>query len=166
MSQVDQGLSDGEPMHRGRSLIEVSSSCISNVLTGIVISQASKLPQSRLRIRIGEHTDLHVRSQALSMHGTVDIGQTVCVIIPQEAVHLESGGFRRGTQRLNRWIGWVVLVNRKDEAPLTTVKLHWEGITLKSVAPLSGARAGLSVWDTVNIVVDPQQIRLVPARRL
>ena len=166
MSQVDRGLLDGEQMHSGRSLIEetISSSRISNVLMGIVISQASKLRQSRLRIRIGEHTDLHVRRQALSPHGIVDIGQTVYVTIPEEAVHLESGGFRRGKQRLNRWIGRVVLVNQKDKED-TVVKLHRESITLKSVGPVLGARASLSVWDTVNIVVDPQQIHLIPILR-
>lgn len=166
MSQVEQGLSDGEQMHSGRFLIEESilSSRISNVLMGIVISQASRLPQFRLRIRIGEHIDLHVRRQSLSTHGTVDIGQTVYVTIPEEAVHLEFGSFRRGKQRLNRWIGRVVLVNRKDKED-TVVKLHRESITLKSVGPVLGARASLSVWDTVNIVVDPQQVGVVPVGR-
>ena len=97
------------------------------------------------------------------MPGTANIGQLVYVTIPEEAVHLEAGGFRRGKQRWNRWIGRVVLVNRKDEDPVTTVKLHWESITLKSVGPVLGARATtLSVWDTVNIVVDPQLVRWFP----
>jgi hypothetical protein len=55
-----------------------------------------------------------------------------------------------------------VLVNRTDEDPVTTVKIHWESITLKSVGPVLGTRAPLSVWDTVNIVVDPQQVRWFP----
>jgi len=46
-----------------------------------------------------------------------------------------------------------------------TIKLHRERITLKSVEPVMGARAALSVWDTVNIVVDPQEVRLVPVHR-
>ena len=170
MSHVDQRFAEENLRDNDSSSIGLDEatphSRISNVLMGIVVSKTKGLRQSRLRIRIGAHTDLRVGWQALSTHGTVDIGQTVCVTIPEEAVRLESGGFRRGTQRLNRWIGRVVLVNRKDETPVTTVKLHWEGITLKSVAPLMGARAGLSVWDTVNFVVDPQQIRLVPIRRL
>ena len=114
----------------------------------------------------GKHTDLCVRLQmTLLTRGTVNIGQMVCVSIPEEAVHLEAGGFRRGKQRLNRWIGRVVLVNRRDKDPVTTVKLHRESITLKSVGPVIGARTALSVWDTVNIVVNPQQVGLVLVRR-
>jgi|SRR5215813_2906852 len=166
MAQVDQGLSDREQMQIGRSLIEekISSTRISNVLMGIVISRASRLLQSRLRIRIGEHTDLHVYRQTLFTHGTVDIGQTVYVTIPEEAVHLEFGAFRRGKQRLNRWIGRVVLVNWEDKEDMV-VKLHRESITLKSGGPVLGARDSLSVWDTVNIVVDPQQVGVVPFGR-
>ena len=143
-----------------------SPSLISNVLMGVVISKTEGLTRTTLRIRVGEHTDLRVRWQApCPTRGTANIGQRVCVTIPEEAVHLEAGGFRRGKQRWNRWIGRVVLVNRNDEDPVTTVKLHWESITLKSVGPVLGARTALSVWDTVNIVVDPQQVRLVPVRR-
>ena len=41
------------------------------------------------------------------MRSTANIGQRVCVTIPEEAVHLEAGGFRRGKQRWNRldWTG-------------------------------------------------------------
>ena len=60
-----------------------------------MVSKAKRRSVARLRICIGEHTDLRVSWQALSNHGTVDIGQTVCVTIPEEAVHLEVGGFRR-----------------------------------------------------------------------
>jgi hypothetical protein len=95
----------------------------------------------------------------------MNIGQMICVNIPEGAVHLEAGGFRCGKQRLNRWIGRVVLVNRKDQDLVTTVKLYRESITLKSVGPVMGACAALSVWDTVNIVVDPQQMELVPICR-
>ena len=128
-----------------------------------MISKTEGLTRTTLRIRVGERTDLRIRWQAtLPTPGTANIGQMVRVIIPEEAVHLEAGGFRRGKQRWNRWIGRVVLVNQKEEDPVTTVKLHWESITLKSVGPVLGARAPLSVWDTVNIVVDPQQIRWFP----
>jgi hypothetical protein len=169
MSHIDHEFSEKEQSQHGRSSIsfyEPSSWRISNVLTGIVISKSEGLTRTTLRIRVGERTDLRIRWQAtLVPHGTVDIGQTVCAIIPEEAVHLEAGGFRRGKQRWNRWIGRVVLVNRQNEDPVITVKLHWESITLKSVGPVMGARAALSVWDTVNIVVDPQQIRLIHIHR-
>jgi hypothetical protein len=133
---------------------------------GIVISKTEGLTRTTLRIRVGEHTDLRIRWQAtLPPPGIANIMQMVRVLIPEEAVHLEAGAFRRGKQRWNRWIGRVVLVNRKDEDLVTTVKLHWESITLKSAGPVLGARAALSVWDTVNIVVDPQQIQLVPISR-
>ena len=167
MSHVDHGFSEEEQIHNGGSSISsnetTSPSLISNVLMGIVISKTEGLTRTMMRIRVGKHTDLRVRWQAtLPTRGTANIGQMVCVTIPEEAVHLEAGGFRRGKQRWNRWIGRVVLVNRKDEDPITTVKLHRESITLKSVGPVMGARSALSVWDTVNIVVDPQQVRLVP----
>ena len=170
MVHVDHGFLEQEQIHNGRSSISInettSPSLISNVLMGVVSSKTEGLTRTRLRIRIGEHTDLRIRWQtALPMCGTASIGQMVCVIIPEEAVHLEAGAFRRGRQRLNRWSGRVVLVTRKDEAPFTTVKLHRDSITLKSVGPVMGARTVLSVWDTVNIVVDPQQVRLVPVRR-
>ncbi|MGH7180817.1 MAG: hypothetical protein ACREJN_02435, partial [Nitrospiraceae bacterium] len=168
-SHADHVFSEEEQIHIRRSYISInettSPSRISNILIGIVISKTDGLTRTTLRIRVGEHTDLRVRWQAaLPTHGTVNIGQMVCVTIPEEAVHLEAGEFRRGKQRLNRWIGRIVLANRKDEDPVTTVKLHRESITLKSVDPVMGARAALSVWATVNIVVDPHQVQLVPVR--
>jgi len=174
MSHVDHGYSEKEQSHNGRSFISMdettppsrSSDILSNILMGVVISKTEGLTWSTLRIRVGEHTDLSVRWQdALPTGSTANIGQMVCVTIPEEAVHLEAGGFRRGKQRLNRWIGRVVQVNRKDEDTVTTVKLHRESITLKCVGPVMGARTALLVWDTVNIVVDPQQVRLIPVRR-
>jgi len=111
MSHV-AGLSDEDRIHQGRSPIDEStSSRMSNVLMGIVVSKAEGITQSRLRIRIGKHTDLRVRWQAFhSTQRTADIGQTICVTIPEEAVHLEAGGFRRGKQRLNRYIWFPYFV--------------------------------------------------------
>jgi len=169
MSYMDHEFSEKEQIHHDRASIsfhEPSSWRISNVLMGIVTSKSEGLTRTTLRIRVGERTDLRIRWQAtLAPHGTVDIGQTVCAIIPEEAVHLEAGGFRRGKQRWNRWVGRVVLVKRQNEDPVITVKLHWESITLKSFGPVMGARTALSDWDTVNIVVDPHEVRLVPLRR-
>jgi hypothetical protein len=165
---LDHGFLENEQLYNGQSSfsIDEAASPISNVLMGIVISKTEGLTRTTLRIRVGEHTDLRIRWQAtLPPPGIANIMQMVRVLIPEEAVHLEAGAFRRGKQRWNRWIGRVVLVNRKDEDLVTTVKLHWESITLKNAGPVLGARAALSVWDTVNIVVDPQQIQLVPISR-
>jgi hypothetical protein len=132
-------------------------------LTGIVISRTKGLSRTTLRVRVGEQTDFRVRWPASApAHDAVDIGQTVRLTIPEQAVQLEAGGFRRGKQRWNRWIGRVVLVDRNHNEPVTTVKFHRDIITLKSRGPLIGADAMLRTWDTVNIIVDPQQIRLAP----
>jgi hypothetical protein len=170
MCHVDRGFSEEEQFNSSRSFIFTNETVLpsrtSNGLMGIVISKTESLTRSTLRIRVGKRSDMHVRWQtALPPPGTMNIGQMICVNIPEEAVHLETGGFRCGKQRLNRWIGRVVLVNRKDQDLVTTVKLYRESITLKSVGPVRGARITLSVGDTVNIVVDPQQIELVPVSR-
>ena len=166
MSHADYWFSEKEQSYSQSSTFidrTTSPSRISNVLKGIVISKTEGLAQTRLRIRVGERTVLRIRWQAtLPAPNAADIGQMVRVIIPEEAVHLEAGAFRRGKQRWDRWIGRVVLVNQKEEDLVTTVKLHWESITLKSAGPVLGARAPLSVWDTVNIVVDPQQVSWFP----
>jgi len=134
-----------------------------NVLKGTVISRAQGLTRTTLRIRVGEQTNLRVRWPASAPgYDAVDVGQIVCVSIPVEAVHLEAGGFRRGKQRWNRWIGRVVLVDQNHDEPVTTVKVHRDNITLKSCVPVIGGPALLKTWDTVNIVVDPQQVRLTP----
>jgi len=59
----------------------------------------------------------------------------IWVNIPEGAVHLEAGTFRCGKQRLNRWIGRIVRLNRTDQDLVTTGKLYCEGITLKRVGP-------------------------------
>lgn len=166
MSHVDYGFSEKEQSYSQSSTFidrTTSPSRISNVLKGIVISKTEGLARTTLRIRVGERIDLRIRWQTTLHTGdTANVGQMVWVAIPEEAVNLEAGGFRRGKQRWNRWIGRVVLVNRTDEDLVTTVKLHWESITLKSVGPVLGTSAPLSVWDTVNIVVDPQQVNWFP----
>lgn len=52
-----------------------------------MVSKANGHSVARLRIRVGEHTDLRVGWQALSTYGTVDIGQAIWVAIPEVAVH-------------------------------------------------------------------------------
>lgn len=132
-----------------------------NVLTGMVISGAAGLTKTTYRIRIGERTDLHVRwPLADPARRTLETGQPVHLTIPQEAVQLEAGGFRRGKQRWNRWVGRVVLASPHGKAGSTTVKIHQDPITLKSSAPVIGARVPLTTWDTVNVVIDPQRIQV------
>jgi len=123
----DRGVSGKEPIHNSQSSIStnetVSSSRISNGLMGIVISTFVRLTRTTLRIRIGIRTDLRVSWQtALTSRSTVNIGQIIWVNTPEGAVHLEAGAFRFGKQRLNRWIGRVVRLNRTDQDLVTTVR--------------------------------------------
>ena len=169
MSHVDQGPSERKVVSDNRWAVSADEtgypSHLLTVLSGTLISRREGLTRTTLRIRVGERTDLRVRWQAHFPTGdTIEIGQTVRITIPAEAVHLEAGGFRRGKQRWNRWIGRVVLVNRNGENPVTTVKIHRDSITLHSVGSVIGA-AFLTTWDTVNIVVDPHQVCVAPISR-
>lgn len=141
------------------------SSHLLNVLSGVVISRTEGLTRTTLRIRVGEQTDLRVRRQTpLPTRDIIEIGQRVRITIPANAVQLEAGGFRRGKQRWNRWIGRVVLVNRNNHDPVTTAKIHRDSIALHSVGPVIGADF-LTTWDTVNIVVDPHEVGVAPLSR-
>ena len=109
MSHEDHRFSEEESIHNARSSISInettSPSLISNVLMGVVISKTEGLTRTTLRIRVGEHTDLHVRWHApLPRRGTANIGHRVCVTIPEEAVHLEAreGEARRCDDVLSR----------------------------------------------------------------
>lgn len=137
----------------------------SNVFNGIVISRTEGLTRTTLRVRIGERTILRVRWLGRSdAHDTIDVRQPVCVVIPEEAVQLEVGGFRRGKQRWNRWIGHVVLAYHSNHDPVTTVKIHHNDMTLRSRGPVIGACDPLMTLDAVNVVVDPQHVWLIPLR--
>ena len=80
--------------------------------------------------------------------------------VPAETVRLESGMFRRGKQRWNRWVGRIVLIQQVEAGSLYTVKVHGEEWTLKSLGPVLGAQGPSRPWDVVNIVVDPQRVDL------
>ena len=169
MSQLDRWLTEsGDAFRNGWSDSaneQGSPSLHLNVLTGVVSSRTIGLTRTTLRIRVGERTDLRVRWQADSpARCAANIGDRVHLTIPAETIQLEAGGFRRGKQRWNRWVGRVVLVDRNDEAPVTTVKLHRDNVTLNSIGRVIGTQGPLTVWDTVNIVVDPQQVSLTPVR--
>lgn len=89
------------------------------------------------------------------------VGQQVVATIPAHAVTLEAGMFRRSTQRWNRWIGRIVLVEQRQGARLYTVKIHGEEWTLKSSGVVVGDEHAMRPWDVVNVVVDPQQVDLM-----
>lgn len=149
--------------HEAPQLINEAAapSRLPNVLTGVVSSRREGLTRTTYRIRIGNRTDLRLRWPLASpSRRTLEIGQPVRLTIPQEAVHLESGGFRRGKQRWNRWVGRVVLAAQTGRTRSTTVKIHQDPITLKNCGSIIGARVPLTTWDTVNIVIDPQRIKV------
>ena len=87
-------------------------------------------------------------------------GDSVKAVIPAEAVHLESGYFRLGKRRWNRWVGRIVLTEIWRDRLIVTVKLHNDPVTLKCCGSLAGRQWAPQVWDTVNIVVDPIKISL------
>ena len=165
MSELEQGRSSQEDGQTGlrSNVADTWGSTRCNEFTGIVISERKGLTRTTLRIRVGERTDLRVRwSAASESEDAVDIGHPVGLTIPEPAVQLEAGGFRRGKQRWNRWIGRVVLVDRNNDDPVITIKVYRDDITLKSRGPVIGAHRPLAAWDTVNVVVDPQRVSLTP----
>ncbi|MBU6434944.1 MAG: hypothetical protein KJS98_16680, partial [Nitrospirae bacterium] len=98
-------------------MIDRGSVCADNTITnwvvGVVQSQHVGLVRSGVRIKIGERTNLRVRWPIGNERFFV-VGQHVVATIPAEAVRLEAGIFRRSTQRWNRWIGRIVLVEPGD----------------------------------------------------
>lgn len=132
-----------------------------NVVTGIVVSSHRSLSRTRMRLRIGARTSL--RAKWFSDEGVTEpvrIRDRVTAVIPAEAVRLEVGWFRRGIRRVNRWIGRVVLVQADEPDPLITVKVYGETWTLRSRGNVVGTARLPRAWETVNIVIDPEQIRL------
>ena len=93
-------------------------------------------------------------------------GLSVKAVIPAEAVHLESGYFRLGKRRWNRWIGRIVFVEMLQDRQVVSVKLHHDPVTLKCCGSMTGLNWVPQVWDTVNIVVDPTKISLDAGMRI
>ena len=115
-----------------------------------------------IRARVGERTDLRVRwPLAANVTSELVPGVSVNAIIPAEAVHLESGYFRLGKQRCNRWIGRIVLVELLEGKPLVEVKLHHDPVTLKCRESMTGQNWTPRVWETATVVVDPKKISLI-----
>lgn len=148
-------------------LLECSpSSPTRNVVAGPVVAMYHGLTRTGIRMRVGERTDLRVKwpSDQGAVSG-VKIGQWVIAMVPAESVRCEAGEFRQGKSRWNRWIGRIVFVEPVRTAPLITVKLLGESWTLKSTGPVMGLSRRPQVWDTVNIVIDPAQVRIAVRHR-
>ena len=143
--------------------VDTGSMCaegtIINWVRGIIHSQYVGLVRGGVRMKVGVRTDLRIR-WARREECEFVVGQPVVATIPAETVRLESGMFRRGTQRWNRWVGRIVLIQQVEAGTLYTVKVHGEEWTLKSLGPVLGAQGPSRPWDVVNIVVDPQRVEL------
>lgn len=132
-----------------------------NIVPGRVTALHQGLVNMGIRVCVGERTDLRIRWPlgACTLAELVP-GRGVKAVIPAEAVHLESGFFRLGKRRWNRWIGRIVLVETQGDNRVVTVKLHHDQVTLKCCGSMTGSNWVPRVWDTVNIVVDPMKIDL------
>lgn len=143
--------------------VDTGSMCaegtIINWVRGIIHSQYVGLVRGGVRMKVGVRTDLRIRWARREEREFI-VGQPVVATIPAETVRLESGMFRRGTQRWNRWVGRIVLIQQVEAGSLYTVKVHGEEWTLKSLGPVLGAQGPSRPWDVVNIVVDPQRVDL------
>lgn len=144
------------------NILEASPSAPNlNAVTGCVSAISHGLTRAWIHIQVGEKTDLRVKQLLRPDEvNDVQLGQRVIATIPPEAVRLEAGEFRQGKSRWNRWIGRIVLVEPERTAPLITVKLHGDSWTLKSTGPVVCLSRRPQAWDTVNIVVDPAQVRV------
>lgn len=132
-----------------------------NVIEGTVARVAQGLVCTAVRVRVGERTALTARWPCSNGERTdFRVGERIRALIPVEAVRLEAGWFRRGPGRWNRWIGRIVLVQGKPPDLRVSVKVYGEAWTLRGRGPVVGAAASPQTWDTVNIVVDPQAVRL------
>lgn len=140
------------------------SDCVVNEVRGIVHSQHMGLSHPTVRINVGRRVNLHIRLPTADDRCFFP-GRQIIAMIPATAVRLEAGLFRRSRQRLNRWYGRIVLIQRLDERPLITAKIHGETWTLTSMMPIVGAAHCPRTWDSVNVVVDPHKIAVFPCRR-
>lgn len=146
---------------RSEPTVASSTSSSANVLSGRITTIHQGLLNVGIRMSVGERTDLRVRWPLGSdVMPELVPGLTVNAVIPAEAVHLESGYFRLGKQRWNRWIGRIVRVEPLAETPMVEVKFHHDPVTLKCRGSMTGQNWTPQVWETVNIVVDPTKIRL------
>ena len=119
-----------------------------NIVTGTIVSSHRNLSLTHMRLRIGAQTIL--RARWLLDEGVMEpvrIRDRVTAVIPAEAVRLETGWFRRGTRRVNRWIGRIVLVHADKLDPLITVKVYGETWTFRSRGKVVGADRLPRAWE-------------------
>ncbi len=132
-----------------------------NVMDGQITAIHQGLLNVGIRIRIGQQTDLRVRwPLGATLQKNLVNGSPVKAVIPMEAVHLESGYFRLGKRRWNRWIGQVTSVEDAQKRRIVSVTLHNDPLTLTCCGSMTGLNWVPQVGDTVNIVVDPTEISL------
>jgi hypothetical protein len=145
--------------HRIEQAYACAEDTVTNRIMGVVQSHHVGLVRAGVRIKIMERIDLRVK-WSIDDERCVVVGQDVVATIPAEAVQLEAGIFRRSKQRWNRWIGRIVLVHEDKPNPLITVKVHGETWTLQSRGHVVGADRLPQAWESVNIVIDPELVRL------
>ena len=130
-----------------------------NWVRGAIRSTYAGLLRTGARVRIIDGLDVRVKWPA-GREPSLSAGKRVLAAIPVEAVRLEAGLLRRSRQRWNRWIGRIVLVERREAGVLYTVKIHGADWTIQGYGPVAGAHGSCQSWDAVNVVVDPQSIEL------
>ena len=149
--------SDGRPVDAS-----VSLGVCANMIAGSIVSIHHGLTRTGIRVRVGGNMTLRVRwPSEPGQEYRVQVGQRIVANIGVEAVLLGAPGIWPGAERWNRWTGRIVLVEPGMSAPMITVKAHGEPLTLKSTGPVLGLVRSPQVWNTVNIVVDPEKVRLV-----
>lgn len=135
----------------------------SNLLAGRVVSILHGLTRTSVKLVTDNEATLGVRCssehfQEMNMH----IGQRVVAQIRADAVLLGAAGVWPGGYRWNRWTGRIVLVEPGAEVPAITVKLEGKSCTLKCTGPVVGQPLRPEAWDPVSIVIDPEQVALMP----
>lgn len=134
-----------------------------NRVEGLVHSDHVGVARTTVRLRLGRRVDFRMKLP-IDDERCFYSGQQVIAMIPDEAVHLEAGLFRRGRQRLNRWYGRIVLIEPSALGHVITAKVHGESWSLKCTGSIVGAGRPPRTWDPVNIIVDPHAVELIPRR--
>ncbi len=151
-----------EPMHVSSEECNLLAGCVASILHGLTRTSVKVVTDNEATLRIRCSSESF---QQMSLH----IGQRVVAQIRADAVLLGMAGTWPGKDRWNRWTGRIVLVEPGAERPLMTVKLQGKSCTLKCTGPVVGQTSRPEAWNTVNIVVDPEQVVLMPqqsARRI
>jgi molybdopterin-binding protein len=149
---VAQGLLSMSP-----SVWNLVAGHIGSILHGLTRTTIKVVTEDGATIRLRCPSE---RFQQMSLH----IGQQVMAQIHANAVLLGMAGTWPGGDRWNRWTGRIVLVEPGAERPLITVKLQGKSCTLKCTGPGVGKSSRPEAWDTVNIVIDPEKVALMPQR--